>query len=71
MSLFKETWIDDYNGGRLVSMKDHCNGKPHMNVLWSFIMPVLKMPTEVGQKEVDISVSVDEFRRVKRKVNIA
>ena len=44
----KETWIDGYGGGRLASLKDHCNGKPHMKVLCSFKVSVLKMLGEVG-----------------------
>ena len=71
MSTFKETLIDAYSGGRLASLKDHCNAKPHMKVLRSFKASVLKMPAEVGQKESDTSVSPDELKRPKRKANIA
>ena len=41
-------------------MKDDCNGKPHM-----------KVPAEVDQREIDMSVSPDEFKQLKRKANIA
>ena len=51
MSTLKKTWVDGYSGGRLVSLKDHCNGKPHLKVLCSFKVSLLKMLGEVGQKE--------------------
>ena len=71
MALFKKTWIDGYTGARLVALKEHCNGKPHMKDLRSFKASVLKMPTEVGQKDIDTSVSADEMKRLERKANIA
>ena len=40
---------------------DHCNGKPHIKALHSFKVSVLKMLTKVGQKEVDTSLSLDQF----------
>ena len=70
MSMFKKTWIDDYSGGRLVSLKYHCNGKPYVKALLSLKALVL-MPDKVGQIVVDISVSPDEFRRLKRKADIS
>ena len=39
-----------------------------MKALWSFISSILKMPAEVGQKDVGVSVSLD---KVKIKANIA
>ena len=36
MVTLKKTWIDGYSGGRLVSLKDYCNGKAHMKGLGSF-----------------------------------
>ena len=39
-----------------------------MKALWSFISSILKMPAEVGQKDVGVSVSLE---KVKRKANIA
>ena len=60
LSTFKKTWIDGYSGGRLVSLKDHCNSKSHMKALRSF------------KASVDTSVSPDEFKRLKRNTaNIA
>lgn len=70
MSMFKKTWIDDYGEGRLVSLKYHCNGKPHVKALLSLKGSVL-MPDKVGQIVVDMSVSLNEFRRLKRKADIA
>lgn len=29
----KKTWIKGYSGGRLASIKDNCNDKPHMKAL--------------------------------------
>ena len=49
----------------MASIKDNCNGKPHVKVLCSFKASVLKIATEVGQKEVDMSVLMDEFKRLK------
>ena len=66
MSTLKKTWIEHYSGGRLAAINDHCNGKPHMKTLCSFKVSFLKIPSEVGQKEV---VSLDEFKRLKRKAN--
>ena len=71
MSKLKKTWIEVYNGGRLASIKDHCNGKLHMKILRSFKASILKIPAKVVQKEVDTDVSLDEFKRLKRKSNIA
>ena len=51
MSTFKKTWIDDYSEGRF-SLKDHCNGKPHVKALHSLKASVLKMSDKVGQKDV-------------------
>ena len=48
MSTLKKTWVDGYSGGRLVSLKDHCNGKPHLKVFCSFKVSLLKMLGEVG-----------------------
>ena len=42
MTSFKKTWIDGYTGERLVALKEHCNGKPHMKALRSFKASVLK-----------------------------
>ena len=67
MSRLKKTWIEGYCGGRLASIKGHCNGKPHMKTLGSFKASVLKIPVKVGQKEVDTSVSLDELKRLKIK----
>ena len=57
------------------SLKDHCISNSHMKALRSFKAIVLKMPAEVGQKKVHMSgktcVSQDEFKLLKRKVNIA
>ena len=71
MSTFKKTWIDDYSTGRLVSLKNHCNGKSHMKASHSFKVPGLKIPVQVGQKEIDTSLSPGELKRLKRKANIA
>ena len=71
MASFKKTWIDGYTGARLVALKEHCNGKPHMKALRSSKASVLKMPAEVGQKDIDTSVSADEMKRLERKANIA
>ena len=68
---FKKTWIDGCTGARLVELKEHCNGKPQMKALRSFKASVLKMPAEVGQKDIDTSVSADEMERLERKANIA
>ena len=68
MSTYNKTWIKGYSEWRLVSTKDHYNSKPHMKALWSFISSILKMPAEVGQKDVGVSVSLE---KVKRKANIA
>ena len=62
MSKLKKTWIEVYNGGRLASIKDHCNGKLHMKILHSFKASILKIPAKVVQKEVDTDVSLDEFK---------
>lgn len=70
MSMFRKTWNDDYSGGRLVSLKYHCNGKPHVKALLSLKASVL-MPDKVGQIIVDMSVSPDEFRQLKRKADIS
>ena len=64
MSMFKKTWMDGYNGGRLALLKCHCSGKPNVKTLRSFKASVLKTPAEVDQKEVDTSVSLDEFKRL-------
>ena len=57
------------------SLKDHCISNSHMKALRSFKAIVLKMPAEVDQKKVHMSditwVSQNEFKRLKRKVNIA
>ena len=71
MTMLKKTWIEGYNGGRLASIKDHCNGKPHMKTFCSFKASVLKISAEVGQKEVGASVSLDEFKQLKRKSIVA
>ena len=71
MTMLKKTWIEGYNRGRLASIKDHCNGKPHMKTFCSFKASVLKISAEVGQKEVGASVSLDEFKRLKRKSIVA
>ena len=42
-----------------------------MKVSHSFRASVLKMLGEVNQKEVDMTVLPDEFKRLKRKANIA
>lgn len=42
-----------------------------MKVSHSFRTSVLKMLGEVNQKEVDMTVLPDEFKRLKRKANIA
>ena len=55
----------------MVSIKNHCDGKPHIKTLPSFKASVLKIPAEVCQKEVDTSVLMDKFKRLKRKTNIA
>ena len=55
-STFKKTWINGYTGGRLVSLKAHCSGKPHMKASRSFKASVLKFSAEVGQKEVDTRI---------------
>ena len=70
MVTLKKTWIDGYSGGRLVSLKDYCNGKAHMKGLGSFKLSVLKMLGEVCHKEVDTAVLPDKFKRLKRKANI-
>ena len=62
MRTFTRAWIDDYSGGKLVSLKGHCNGKPRMKDLSSFKASVLKMPAAFGQKEVDMSVSPDKVK---------
>ena len=46
MVIEEEDWL-------LVSLKNHCNGKPHIKDQSSFKASVLKMPAEVGQTEVD------------------
>ena len=71
MITFKKTWIDNYSEERLVSLKNSCNGKSHIKALHSFKVSFLKIPVEVGQKEVNTSLLLDEFKRLKRKGNIA
>ena len=71
MSKLKKACIGGYNEGRLVSVKGHCNGKSHMKTLSSFKASVLKIPAEVGKKGVDANVSLDDFKRLKRKVYVA
>ena len=56
-----------YRGARLATINDHYNGKPQMKAWCSFKASVLKTPAEVGQKEVGTSVSLDEFKRLKKK----
>ena len=41
-----------------------------MKILRSFKASILKIPAKVVQKEVDTGVSLDEFKRLKRKSNI-
>ena len=55
----------------MVSIKNHCDGKPHIKTLPSFKASVLKIPAVVCQKEVDTNVLMDKFERLKRKTNIA
>ena len=69
MSTLKKTWIKGYSGARLASIKDHCNGKSQLKALCSLKASVLKIPAEVGQKEVETSVSLKEFKRLKNKAN--
>ena len=71
MHNFQRTWIEGYSGGRLVSMKDHCSGNPHVKALRSSKASILNLPAQSGQKEIDINVSQDEMKRLKRKANIA
>ena len=71
MSTFEKIWIDGYGGVILGSLTGHCNGKSHMKTLRSFKVSVLKMPAEVGRKEVDTDVSLEEFKRLKTKAKIA
>ena len=71
MHNFQRTWIEGYSGGRLVSMKDHCSGNPHVKALRSYKASILNLPAQSGQKEIDINVSQDEMKRLKRKANIA
>ena len=71
MSKLKKACIGGYNEGRLVSIKGHCNGKPHMKTLCTFKASVLKIPAEVGKKGVDTNVSLDDFKQLKRKAYIA
>ena len=70
MSTLKKTWIEGYIGGRLASVKDNCNDKPHMKALRPFKASALNIPAGVGLKKVVTSVSLDEFKLRKRKANI-
>ena len=70
MSTLKKTWMERYSGGRLASIKDNCNDKPHMKTLRSFKASALNIPAEVGLKKVVTSASLDEFKLRKRKANI-
>ena len=70
MSTLKKTWIEGYIGGRLASIKDNCNDKPHMKALRPFKASALNIPAGVGLKKVVTSVSLDEFKLRKRKANI-
>ena len=70
MSTLKKTWIEGYIGGRLASVKDNCNDKPHMKALRPFKASALNIPAEVGLKKVVTSVSLDEFKLRKRNANI-
>ena len=70
MSTLKKTWMERYSGGRLASIKDNCNDKPHMKTLRSFKASALNIPAEVGLKKVVTSVSLDEFKLRKRNANI-
>ena len=42
-----------------------------ISLIRSFKASVVKVPAEDGQKGVDTSVSPDEFKRLKRRANIA
>ena len=70
MSTLKKTRIEGYSGGRLASVKDNCNDKPHMKALRPFKASALNIPAGVGLKKVVTSVSLDEFKLRKRKANI-
>ena len=70
MSTLKKTWIEGFIGGRLASVKDNCNDKPHMKALRPFKASALNIPAGVGLKKVVTSVSLDEFKLRKRKANI-
>ena len=56
-----------YSGGRLAS-STHCTCKPRMKALRSFKALVLKTPVEVGQEDVDTSVSPDDSKQSKEKL---
>ena len=52
MSTLKKTWIEGYIGGRLASVKDNCNDKPHMKALRPFKASALNIPAGVGLKKL-------------------
>ena len=47
------------------------SGKPHEKALRSYKASVLGLPCERKQKEIDTSISKEEFSRLQRKANIA
>ena len=69
MNTLKKTWIKGYRGARSASIEDHYDGKSQMKGLFSLKASVLKVPPEVGSKEVETSVSLEEFKRLKNKAN--
>ena len=53
-----------YSGGRLAS-STHCTCMLRMKALRSFKALVLKTPVEIGQEDVDMSVSPDDSKESK------
>ena len=68
---FKRNWIDGYDAFKLYDVKKHVSGKPHEKALRSYKASVLGLPCERKQKEIDASISKEEFSRLQRKANIA
>ena len=68
---FKRNWIDGYDVFKLYDVKKHVSGKPHEKALRSYKASVLGLSCEWKQKEIDTSISKEEFSRLQRKANIA